>query len=82
MIILTPAYGKDYKSLRAAQEDFDKGVDFYLVSVTNGFAGYCSIRDFDPSVQKTIQLRYKNKREVGFLKIKPLVEEKSTFYID
>ncbi len=79
--VLTPCYGRDYKSLKAAQADFDLGKDFNL-NTPLGETIKISIRDFQKEGQKTVQVRYKKMTETGFLKIKPLVEEKSTFYID
>lgn len=66
--VLTPAYGRDYKSLKDAQKDFDDGKDFRL----NSYNGDCyiSIRDFKEPQE--IQVRYKKLTQVGFLKIKKI----------
>lgn len=62
--VLTPAYGRDYSSLKAAQADFDLGKDFTVNSHLGSTK--CSIRDFHGKGR--IQVRYKNRSEIGFLK--------------
>lgn len=61
--VLTPAYGRDYKSLKAMQADFDAGKDFRLNTYNNEC--YCSINDF--SGKGKIQARYNRLASVGFL---------------
>ena len=53
--VISPAYGRDYKSKAAAIDDFNKGLDFRY----HGFDGgaYCSIRDFVPGT--IVNIRYK-----------------------
>ena len=49
MPTLTPAYGRDYKSGKAAIQDYKDGKDFILNDVTSQWHGrYCSIRDKIP----------------------------------
>ncbi len=63
---LTPAYGRDYKSKRAVQEEFEAGKDFqahYMGSLT-----YCSIRDAKPGMK--IKFRYDKQRKVCFITVK------------
>jgi len=62
---LTPAYGRDYKSLKEAQKDFDEGKDFRL----NHFSGstYCSIRDFQKGGVEKVKLRYSKRTKIGIL---------------
>ena len=38
-ITLTPAYGRDYKSGKAAKEDYNNGVDFILNAWGNPYDG-------------------------------------------
>lgn len=53
-IVVIPAYGRDYRSARAARADWTAGKDFKLA-----FTGqYCSCRDF--TADNTIEIRYKN----------------------
>lgn len=53
--VVSPAYGRDYKSKAAAIDDFKAGLDFRY----HGFGGgaYCSIRDFSPGI--IVNIRYK-----------------------
>ena len=39
MITLTPAYGRDYKSKRAALEAFEEGYDFIINDITHQYDG-------------------------------------------
>lgn len=61
--VLTPAYGRDYKSLKAVQADFNAGKDFRLNTPSGDT--YCSIRDFNGKGR--IQVRYAKLAKVGFL---------------
>ncbi len=51
---LTPAYGRDYPSAKAAIADFLAGKDFSLASLFHG-SGYVSRRDFEPLDRVTIR---------------------------
>lgn len=62
--VLTPAYGRDYKSLASMQADFDAGKDFLLNYM--GGDTYCSKQDFKGKGK--IQCRYARMTKVGFLK--------------
>jgi hypothetical protein len=54
-VVVSPAYGRDYKSASAAKADFLEGKDFKLESITiHGM--YCSVRDFAPGVP--VEVRY------------------------
>jgi hypothetical protein len=53
-VIISPAYGRDYKTAEAAIKDFEDGKDFILHDMfTRG--KYCSIRDFPG---KLVEIRY------------------------
>lgn len=55
---LTPAYGRDYKSKKAALEAYRRGDDFILNDPTSPWDGKpCSIRDFP---DKQVSIRYNN----------------------
>lgn len=56
--VITPAYGRDYKSAKAAKEDFANHQDFIL----QPDGCYCSIADFDRGV--IVNLRYKKLTQV------------------
>jgi hypothetical protein len=60
---LTPAYGRDYESIKAMQADFDAGKDFRL----NTYQGdtLCSITDFRGKGK--IPCRYKRLTMAGML---------------
>ena len=59
--VLTPAYGRDYNSLKALRLDWLAGKDF----LAQPHGQYCSIRDF-PSGTK-LQARYAKLRKVSIL---------------
>ena len=62
MKTLTPAYGKDYKSAKAAIAAYNEGADFILADITSPWHGKpCSARDF-PS--ERVCLRYYNKTRI------------------
>ncbi len=51
-----PAYGRDYKSAKAAREAYLSGKDFILCDISSQWHGrYCSIRDFPGQV---MEVRY------------------------
>ena len=60
---LTPAYGRDYKSGKAAKEDFLNKKDFILQP--NG--QYVGISDYAPGV--TVNIRYKCMTQVATIKV-------------
>lgn len=62
---LTPAYGRDYKSIKMVEKDFRAGKDFYF----NSFAGgaYCSIRDCEKGDK--IKFRYNKQTKVCFITV-------------
>lgn len=59
--ILSPAYGRDYKSKAAVEADFRAGKDFKIHTIGSG-STYCSIRDFQKGHQ--IELRYNRMQSV------------------
>lgn len=50
--VLTPAYGRNYKTAAEAQKDFTDGKDWKFALTGQ----YCSIRDFERG--SSIELRY------------------------
>lgn len=68
--VLTPAYGRDYKSLKAVEDDFNAGKDFRI----NHFyarSTYCSVRDFIAArVFDRIAVRYAKLTKTGFIRVR------------
>ncbi len=64
---VSPAYGRDYKSAKAAQQDWNDGKDFIQQDITSQWDGKpCSCRDFLKDV--TIEIRYSKRTKVTFAK--------------
>ena len=64
-IILSPAYGRDYKSGKAAKANFDAGADFRVESIFSG-GGYAS----KPQLAGyTCEIRYNQFRGVVVIKV-------------
>jgi hypothetical protein len=56
-ITLIPAYGRDYKSAKAAKLDWQNGKDFIIANIMHPYDGKpMSIRDVDKG--EKIMLRY------------------------
>lgn len=68
----TPAYGRDYKSAKAAKSDFLDGKDFILNSVELGFT-YCSVSDFKPGVK--VKLHYNQERMITVVQVPKLIDQ-------
>lgn len=64
--ILTPAYGRDYKTALQIEADFRAGKDFVFAGVGQ-IGRYCSIRDFKPGT--TIELRYNRKIDLTMVEV-------------
>lgn len=64
--ILSPAYGKDYKTAKEVEADFRNGKDFVLCNMGPG-GRYCSIRDFEPGT--SIELRYNRKLDLTMTEV-------------
>ena len=78
-LVLTPAYGRDYKSKAAALAAFQGGQDFIFHNfyiVGKGYAGtYCSIRDvaaFLADGFTHVEIRYNKTRMLTLLDIRSL----------
>jgi hypothetical protein len=70
-ITLVPAYGRDYKSKKALQADFDADKDFTIMDMSSRWDG----RPANKSALKAdgyteVNIRYKKMRSVAVLKIK------------
>ena len=67
MASLTPAYGTDYKSGKAAKEAFKAGKDFVFNQIGHPDDGrYCNIQDLKGTGNH--QLRFKNNTGVTIVK--------------
>jgi hypothetical protein len=66
--ILTPAYGREYKTPNAAIADFESGKDFVVHATPSGpiRPTYCSKRDI-PSNDR-VNIRYNRKSDVAVLR--------------
>lgn len=62
---LTPAYGRDYKSLKAAQADFDADKDF-----NTAMKQYVNRPQIKELGLKQIQVHFDKLRKTGMLKVK------------
>jgi hypothetical protein len=65
MYTLTPAYGRDYTSKKAAVADLNAGKDFVAQGPTGG--GYAGARDLPDG---TYTVRYGKLREVAMVTIR------------
>ena len=61
-ITVSGAYGRDYKSVKAARADWDAGKDFIIRSL--GYHTYMNRQDWGGEV---IMLRYQRDTKVGIL---------------
>lgn len=72
-ITLTPAYGRDYKSAKAAKEDLLSGKDFLINDITHPFCGkYCSVRDLVKEGVDIAYIRYKGNRNLTSVKLRSI----------
>lgn len=61
MKTLTPAYGRDYKSRKAAVKDFLEGKDFILNDITDRYDGKpCNLEDLKKVKVHQVKLRFNN----------------------
>ena len=65
-IILSPAYGRDYKSGKAAKADFDAGADFRVESIFSGGGQYASKSQLQGH---TCEIRFNQFRGVTVVKV-------------
>ena len=62
---VTPAYGRDYKSLKAAKVDWAQGKDFIVADFYSEWDG--RYINEEQAVGQSIMVRYSNLRKVGKL---------------
>ena len=62
IIVLSPAYGRDYKSAKEVKAALFSGKDFRIESIGPNAGRYCSIHDFP--VGQVLNIRYRGLRQV------------------
>jgi hypothetical protein len=67
---LTPAYGRDYKSLKAMKVDFLAGKDFIFQDISSPYDGkVCNLQDLQASGLTQVRLRYNRLTKVSIVDI-------------
>ena len=58
-ITLSPAYGRDFSTRRAAEENFNANQDWRIESVASGYAGaYATRAELKHAGYREVELRY------------------------
>lgn len=65
---LIPAFGRDYKSKKEVQADFDANKDFQAVGIDG--SGYVNKSQLLELKVSTVNIRYKQNRNVTVIKVK------------
>lgn len=69
-ITLTPAYGREYKSIKAIKADFEANKDFIIVDISEPFYGKpANKRDLKRAGYNAAFIRYANIRKVTRIEI-------------
>ena len=69
-VTLTPAYGRDYKSAKAAVADFEADKDFIFNRFGDRYDGaYVNKAQLIEEGVKNVRIRYKNKTQVTLVKV-------------
>ena len=69
-ITLSPAYGRDYKSVKAVKEDFNADKDFIIEDFNNSWSGKPANRlDLIKAGYTTVNIRYNRKTKLTWIKI-------------
>lgn len=70
MIIVIPAYGRDYKSKKEIQKDIDENKDFTVSDISNSSYGrYCNKQDLLRDNYTAMRVRYSQLKKVAIFKI-------------
>lgn len=66
-VIISPAYGRDYRKAEDALLHYEEGADFKLETI-DGIprAGYCSARDFPPDLFE-VRIRFNSSQSVAIV---------------
>jgi hypothetical protein len=65
---LTPAYGRDYKSAKAAKEDFNADKDFIIADISSPYDGRPVNKSQLPK-GTSVTLRFKRQTQVAVVKV-------------
>uniref|UniRef100_A0A6M3KYX3 Uncharacterized protein n=2 Tax=viral metagenome TaxID=1070528 RepID=A0A6M3KYX3_9ZZZZ len=63
--VVSPAYGRDYKSDEEAEKDWRKGKDFVHRTIIGHSGTYCSTRDFPKGTK--VEIRYDKLQELTLI---------------
>jgi hypothetical protein len=67
---LIPAYGRDYKSVKAMKADFDANKDFIVADLSDRYDGKpVNKADLQSIGQSSIMIRYSNLRKISNVQI-------------
>ncbi len=67
---LVPAYGRDYKSAKAAKEDFLSGKDFIIQDISSRWDGKpANVQDFQKDGTPKVMLRFCGLRKIAMVAI-------------
>jgi hypothetical protein len=69
MMVLIPAYGRDYKNQVDAYKDFNDNKDFRVCSVTDD--GYTNREDLLTAGVTRVKIRFNNQRRSFFADVRP-----------
>lgn len=68
---LTPAYGRDYKSKKEIQNDWDAGKDFVISDMFSGEDGrYINREDAVRAGIRSVNVRYKRLTQIAVIRVK------------
>jgi hypothetical protein len=69
-LTLVPAYGRDYKSKKAVQADWDAGKDFLIQDISSPHDGrYINKEDAAKSGIQSVNIRYKSLTQICVVKV-------------
>jgi len=69
MMIISGAYGRDYKSAKAVREDFDAGKDFIIRSMGQWEGKSANRADLKSAGETSVQVRYSKDTKVMVIKL-------------
>jgi len=78
MLILKPAYGRDYKSQKAVLEDWNSDKDFIIANLTHRYSGKPVNR---PQVTEGEQVLFRFNKDRNCLLIKTTAKRNYTFTV-
>jgi hypothetical protein len=69
-LTLSPAYGRDYRSIKAVKDDFNANKDFIIETFLDPYCGKpCNKSDLKRSGHKSVMIRYQKMTKVTQIKI-------------